>query len=370
MGYLDSFWRRDDPLKDLDLDPNLRKYLEEQAPKGYRTASERAAAEAKKLQQSSSSSTDDTYRSRLGLNTHNDPDAQDRQLKNPAPAPPPPSTTPPVPPQSLYPDGRYADLWKTYRPPSELAQAGKSDQEKLLDVVGGYKERQAQVSRASLENCADFQFALSECFRTGGWKSRMSMCRAENQSLSRCMEMQGKLLRALGYLSLDERSEEQGERLQMHADRLYHEMLERERRVKEAREQGVPEPTFAPLLKGFDASRPVEGAEVEAALMTTAAERVQRGEGVTYESLPEQMKLKLSHGRLKDKTGDELELAKLELEQDLAVKMDLVRKLNERYIEEKRERDVRYQAGEERFGDKVKRWFDFRKYPTEETSGK
>jgi len=86
--------------------------------------------------------------------------------------------------------------------------------------------------------------------------------------------------------------------------------------------------------------------------------------------LPEQMKLKLRNARLKGLDGDELVLAKLELEQDIAVKLDLVRKLNERYVEEKRERDERREKGEERFGDMVKRYFDFRKYPDMPEDGK
>jgi len=384
MGWLDSFWRRDDPLNDLDLDPSLRKYLEDQAPKSYSTGSEQAAAEASKAKSTQdSNASPETYRGLFGLDKHNDPEAQQREKnRQTTPAPPdavltekPERATPIVPSQSLFPDGRYAHLWANYKPPSELALAGKSDQEKLLDVVGGFKERQTEVSRAALENCADLQFALSECFRTGGWKSRMSMCRTENQALSRCMTMQGKLLRALGYLSLYERSEAESERIQMHADRLYGEMLEREKKMQEAKARGEKEPVFKPLLKGFEdddtmATTGAAGDRVEGEIMATAAERAQKGERVSYDSLPEQMKLKLRNARLKGLDGDELVLAKLELEQDIAVKLDLVRKLNERYVEEKRERDERREKGEERFGDMVKRYFDFRKYPDMPEEGK
>jgi len=310
----------------------------------------------------------------MGLEGHNDPEAQQRQLEQqklqPRPSTTNTTTTPPtVPPESLYPDGRYAHLWSTYRPLSTLESSGKSDQEKLLDVVGGYKERQNQVSKAAIENCADLQYALSECFRTGGWKSRMSMCREENQQLGRCVVMQGKLLRALGYLSLYERSEEESEKIQMHADSLFHDMLRREEVAKQARERGEKEPVFEPLLKGFAVEENQESKEdqgVMAAVMKTAGERADRGERVSYDSLPDNLKAKLKGARLKGKEGDELVLAKLELEEDIAVRLDLVRKLNDRYVQEKRERDARRENGEERFGDMVKRYFDFRKYPTNE----
>jgi hypothetical protein len=372
MGFLDSFWKKTD---DLDLEPSLRKYLEEQAPRTYRTTSSQSPDPSQAPSSpSQTSANEDSYRSLLGLDQHNSPELQDRQLKEQQQNGSTLSedTSSPVPSASLFPDGRYAHLWKTYKPPSELAISGKSDQEKLLDVVGGYKERQTQVSRAALENCADMQHLLSECFRTGGWKSRMSMCRQENQALSRCIMMQGKLLRALGYLSLYERSEAQSEAIQMHADKLYGEMLQRERIAKEAKERGLQEPVFKPLLSVIEegtasSAATRDGDAAEASIMATAAERAQAGERINYDSLPEQLKLKLKNARLRGKEGDELVLAKLELEQDIAVKMDLVRKMNDRYIQEKHERDERREQGDERIGDVVKRYFDMRKYPgTEE----
>ena len=129
---------------------------------------------------------------------------------NPAPAPlpppadqkpssPPPSSSPnhnlessesKVPSQSLYPDGRYAQLWKTYRPLSEVESETKSDQEKLLDVLAGYKERRAQIGRAAVENCVEEQMKLMECYENGSFTSRMTMCRREDRAFERCYVMQ------------------------------------------------------------------------------------------------------------------------------------------------------------------------------------
>ena len=137
-----------DPLRDLD--PSLREYLESSTPP-----------------------------------TSHPP---------PPPPPPPPPAPPPqkplVPPQSLYPDGRYADLWSTYTPLSEIIAATATDQERLLNVLDAYKDRKALIGCAALENCSLEQGAVDECFRTGGWASRMSMCRAENRAFERCYLMQ------------------------------------------------------------------------------------------------------------------------------------------------------------------------------------
>jgi len=123
----------------------------------------------------------------------------------PAPAPPPspqeentkasasqqaPLEKPLVPPESLYQDGRYSDIWKTYRPLAEIENEGKSDQEKLLDILDGYKERKAQTGRAAVENCVEEQMKIDECFSKGTWSDRMTMCRKENRAFERCYIMQ------------------------------------------------------------------------------------------------------------------------------------------------------------------------------------
>lgn len=67
---------------------------------------------------------------------------------------------------------------------------GKSDQEKINDVLEGYNQRKANIGRAALENCALEQDAVNECFRSGGVKARLTMCRAENRQLDRCYVVQ------------------------------------------------------------------------------------------------------------------------------------------------------------------------------------
>lgn len=150
-----------DPLRDLD--PELRAFLEQESPVKYKPTSAPATPP---------------------------------ELSPPKPTPPAlstssnPASSNPVPSQSLYPDGRYAHLWATYRPLGEIENETKTDQEKLLDVLDGYKQRKADIGRAALENCALEQQAITDCFKSGGVKARMTMCRHENREFERCYTLQ------------------------------------------------------------------------------------------------------------------------------------------------------------------------------------
>jgi hypothetical protein len=154
-----------DPLRDLD--PSLRDFLAKESPVKYSSSNPTVA-----------------------------PASVPAPTPSPASKPIAPEHTteegsePKVPPQSLFKDGRYAHLWKTYQSQAETEAAGKSDQEKINDVLEGYKYRKAEIGRAALENCALEQWQVNECFRNGGWASRLTICRTENRELERCYLMQ------------------------------------------------------------------------------------------------------------------------------------------------------------------------------------
>lgn len=57
-----------------------------------------------------------------------------------------------------------------------------------------------------------------------------------------------RFLKALGYLSVQDRSPEVEEDIQMHADRLYHRLMEQESAIEEAKKEGKPVPKFEPLI--------------------------------------------------------------------------------------------------------------------------
>ena len=157
----------DNPLNNLD--PALRDFLTRESPVKY-------------------SSTNPPAPSQGQPTPLPEPDHQS------APSPQSPETntesTSKAPSQSLFKDGRYAHLWSTYVPQAELESATKSDAEKINDVLEGYKQRKAEIGRAALENCALEQWDVNECFKNGGWASRLTLCKTENRKLERCYLMQ------------------------------------------------------------------------------------------------------------------------------------------------------------------------------------
>lgn len=162
MGW---FWgsNSDDPTKKLD--PSLREYLEKEAPAKYTPTTDISSlSDSQKDAVSSKSATSDA------------PDASQ-------PKPPPPS---------LFPDGRYAHLWKTYKPLSETE--GSSVTSGAERVIEQFKQRKDTVHRAAMENCALENEALTLCFQTGDWKKKlkahMTMCSEENGKFSRCYTTQ------------------------------------------------------------------------------------------------------------------------------------------------------------------------------------
>ncbi|KAM0335389.1 hypothetical protein ACHAQA_000434 [Verticillium albo-atrum] len=216
MGWLDSWWsdssKSSDPL--ASIDPKVREFLQRESPVKYNTAAP------------TSSQTTPTP----------DAAATQKALDDPA--------RPLVPKESLYQDGRYAHLWKGYRPQGEIEAESKTDHEKLMDVLEGYKDRKYNLGRAALENCAIQQEEWINCMKNGDWEDRLQMCRKQVQRFERCYTMQTRLLKALGYRSVLDRPAHVDEDIQMHADALYVRMIEQEKVIKTAQDQGLPSPEF------------------------------------------------------------------------------------------------------------------------------
>ncbi|EGD98668.1 hypothetical protein TESG_06148 [Trichophyton tonsurans CBS 112818] len=213
-----------DPTKKLD--PSLREYLEQESPAKYTPT----AAGIKPQQQSRSQEKAPTESS----------SSQDRTAE----------AANPVPSASLFPDGRYANIWKDYKTLEEIEGPSTSPAER---VVEQFKQRKDVLNRAALENCSEEHEDLSLCFKRGTFadkiKARLTMCGEQNARFSRCYTMQSKFLQALGYGSSFVWDMEKEERIQMHADKLYHRMLDYERRVAEAKEAGREPPHPKSLFK-------------------------------------------------------------------------------------------------------------------------
>ncbi|KAK4172211.1 hypothetical protein QBC36DRAFT_338407 [Triangularia setosa] len=226
MGWFDGWFGpssndASDPL--AHLDPKLREFLQKEAPVKYTPSSEQNPQAPI-------------------IPPHRQLDAQSQKEQENA-------SQSSVPPESLFPDGRYAHLWKTYTPQSTIEAATKTDHEKLMDVLDSYKDRKAAIGRAALENCADEQFTWATCMKSGGVKARLTMCSDDVKKFERCYNNQSRLLKALGYLNTYGRSAEDDERIQMRADELYHQMLRQEEEIKKAKEEGRQAPEFRSVLE-------------------------------------------------------------------------------------------------------------------------
>ncbi|PGH28101.1 hypothetical protein AJ80_00359 [Polytolypa hystricis UAMH7299] len=230
MGW---FWDdsngKNDPTKNLD--PSLKDYLEKETPAKYTPTTAISSEPPSQPSQKGSSA------SQPSSTTSN------TQQSKPA-----------VPSASLFPDGRYAHIWKDYKPLEEIEGPSISPAEKVVDQ---FKQRKSVLNKAALENCSEEHMLLTTCFQNGDlgdkMRARITMCRDENRKFSRCYTIQAKFLQALGYGSDFEWDSDKQEQVQMHADKLYHQMLDYEKRVEEAKAAGQqpppPQSLFNPNFK-------------------------------------------------------------------------------------------------------------------------
>ncbi|WYZ44141.1 hypothetical protein EsH8_VII_000577 [Colletotrichum jinshuiense] len=232
MGWFDGWFGASasstaDPLKSLD--PKLREFLERESPVKIQQQAQEAENKAARSAEAAATAAAQAYAQ-----------AQEQQHGSVAGG----SGGARVPKESLFQDGRYAHLWKTYRPYSEIEAETKTDHEKLMDVLDGYKQRKHNIGRAALENCAIQQEEWVNCMKSGDWEDRLQMCRRQVQKFERCYTMQTRFLKALGYQSVYNRPAHVEEDIQMHADQLYNRMLEQETAIEAAKKEGLPAPKF------------------------------------------------------------------------------------------------------------------------------
>lgn len=334
MGW---FWGSDTKSSSEDayskLDPALREFLDKESPYKYRPAPSKSAP---------SDTSSDTYRSQLGIVQEAPSKTREPTKTTPTPSAPPP--------ESLYQDGRYAHLWKNYKPLAEEEAAQRNDQDRLTDVIDAYNERKAQIGRAAVENCVFEQLAERDCFTRGGWHAKMTMCREENKAFNRCYTMQSRFLKALGYLSM-ERTADEDEKIQMHADKLYQEMMGREKAALEAKEKGVPEPPYRPLLDADAAARAM-GLKPAATLEGVLAEAPQKKHGLDIYSAEKRKEIEK---RLAGKTPADRELEVQLMVAESKASVEYADKITQYYDEERKTRADRRERGKETFGDGIKR---------------
>ncbi|PNP46300.1 hypothetical protein TGAMA5MH_02335 [Trichoderma gamsii] len=294
MGWLPSIFGGDAPNPLGKLDPKLREFLEKESPVKYIP----------------NQTTTPTRRQDVPAAVESRAEAAT------------------VPSASLYQDGRYAHLWKNYRPLAEVEEETSTDHDKLMAVLEGYKERKAAIARAGLENCAPQQEEWINCMKNGSWEDQLQMCRHQVRRFERCYTMQSRFLRALGYGSVAGRPAEVDEDIQLHADALFQRMLQHEAEVEKAKEAGT-------LILSFDPSIPRTTATPATAVKPS--EELQKQWKEKLDQLPE----------------DERAAEEAALRADLQAKADVARNVKKIWDAKREEREVRRAEGQATFSDTI-----------------
>lgn len=134
----------------------------------------------------------------------------------------------------------------------------------------------------------------------------------------------------------------------MHADKLYHQMLEQEAAVEKAKAEGLPVPTFeVPLPTAGSAGRALDPALPP--VPTTAT---------TPADLKPSVQAQIEK-RLKGLSPEQRVIEEKAIAAELAVGQQLAGQLAEHRMEHDMARQRRREKGQETLADKITRWFRF-----------
>jgi len=306
-----------------ELDPSLRDFLNKEAPTGPRPS----------------------------LPVAPKPEPADDPTTKDAPSQPLPEK-PIVPPQSQFQDGRYAHLWKDYIPQHILEDRGKNEQDRLRDLVDAYNDRRGSIGRIAMENCALEYLEQFECYRNPKtWWSAGTMCRAESRKFNRCYDIQSKFHKALGYMTLDERTKEEDERIQMHADMLYQRMMQQEAEMEKAKAEGRPVPKFESVISKENVLQ-VSKETASKATSRPSDQQVEYEDDVWANVKPDVRRE--YQKKLAELPPEDREVERMAVLGELKASQGIAKQVEETFIAERISRMKRKQAGQATIGDTIK----------------
>lgn len=323
MGWL---WGNNESSEAKDkLDPSLRDFLQSEAPTGPKPA----------------------------LPSRPKPTSTE-VAKTPSREEPAESTRPAVPPESQFQDGRYAHLWKNYTPQQKLLDQSKGEQDKLKDIVDAYNDRRAEIGRVAMENCALEYIEQFECMKNPSFKQAITVCRDETRKFNRCYDLQAKFLKALGFLSMERRSPEEDEKIQMHADKLYQQLMEQEAQIAKAKEEGLPIPQFDSVLSKRNIAQAMGGKPPRFTQPgATNSGEIDEDNEVWSHIKPD--KRAEYEQKLAELPEEDREIERKALVAELRAQTGIAKKVEETFVEERINRLKRREAGQSTIGDVIKR---------------
>jgi hypothetical protein len=320
MGWL---WGNDDTSKDK-LDPSLRDFLKTEAPNGPRPA------------------------------LPSKPKPKPAEESNPVQTETETPAEPAVPPQSQFQDGRYAHLWKNYTPQQILEDRGKTEQDKLKDIVDAFNDRRASIGRAAMENCAFESLEQYECMKSPTFWQAATLCRDQTRKFNRCYDLQSKFLKALGYLTMDARSPEEDERIQMHADKLYRQLMEQEEMIDKAREAGEPIPQFESVLSRRNVEKVATGKPLVNTPVTEPTNIQRDDESDVWANIKPSAREEYEK-KLAELPPEQQEFERQALLGELRAQTGMAKRVEATFVEERINRMKRQEAGQATIGDTIKR---------------
>lgn len=160
-----------------------------------------------------------------------------------------------------------------------------------------------------------------------------------------------KFLRALGYLSTYDRPPEVDERIQMHADTLYHRMLEQEEAIEKAKAEGRSIPSFPPLIT----SKPKSSTPAA----SPATDKSLDDNRLKIEELSPSVQASLKK-KLEGLSEPERRIEEMAIKAEIQAGEQVAEQLGSIYDRQAEERRKRKEEGKERIGDRISSIFGFR----------
>ncbi len=145
-----------------------------------------------------------------------------------------------------------------------------------------------------------------------------------------------------------DRPPEVDEKIQMHADTLYHRMLDQEKAIAEAKASGLPVPSFPPIISS---SSPSASSSPSSETSDSTKDKQIRADQLKP-SIQKQLKRQLD-----SLTPEEREIEEKAIAAEIAAGERLIVKLDSLQEERAKNRKERKEQGKSTFGDKITEWF-------------
>ena len=138
----------------------------------------------------------------------------------------------------------------------------------------------------------------------------------------------------------------------MHADTLYHRMLDQERLAKEAKDAGLPIPTFPSLISSTKSTGDTASAKMLPA--TGPASEIPLPQEL--QDLKPEVKAQFRE-RLKGLSSEEREIEEKAMVMEIAAGETVGKQIGQIYAETGKAKQLRKEQGKETFGDKISSLF-------------